>query len=83
MIECLYCGGECGKDNSVQYRGYICKECGKYRDMDMEIYDEPTCTEMPKYCNIWPCSGNEESKLEPDENGFMWCIECGRCYGKK
>ena len=47
------------------------------------IYDEPTCTEMPKYCNIWPCPGNEESKLELDENGFMWCIECGRCYGKK
>ncbi|KKL09109.1 hypothetical protein LCGC14_2569140, partial [marine sediment metagenome] len=51
------------------------KSCG--------IYDEPMCTEMPKYCNKWPCPGNEESKLEPDENGFMCCIKCGGSYGKK
>ncbi len=47
------------------------------------VYDEPMCTKMPRYCNKWPCPGNEESKLEPDENGFMCCIKCGGSYGKK
>ena len=47
------------------------------------IYDEPMCSEMPEYCDSYPCIGDKESKLEPDENGFMCCIKCGASYGKK
>ncbi len=35
-LKCGYCGGELVKDTSVQYLGFICKECGKYRDLGME-----------------------------------------------
>ncbi len=65
---------------------WLCRKCHikiHRKDMVCGIYDEPMCTEMPKYCNKWPCPDNEESKLEPDENGFMYCIKCGRSYGKK
>ena len=47
-----------------------------------EEFDKPMCGPMPEFCNHWPCSGDENSRLEPDENGFMCCIKCGGSYGR-